>query len=64
MLQFNIEEKLITAVNRLSALRCVEKQALEVFYTDEIGDKCSLPTDERAWKPFAEPYTLFQQEKY
>ncbi|MBQ8375301.1 MAG: alpha-mannosidase [Clostridia bacterium] len=64
MLQFNIEEKLITAVNRLSALRCAEKQALEVFYTDEIGDKCSLPTDGRAWKPFAEPYTLFQQEKY
>jgi len=64
MLKLNIEEKLITTVNRLSALRVTETHPLPVLYTDEIGDKQTLPTQNGSFKPFEEPFTLFEQDKY
>lgn len=64
MLKLELEEKLQTTVNRLAALREVRRLPLDVYYTDEIGDKQVLPKDDRAWARFDEPYTLFETDKY
>lgn len=60
----NIEEKLITAVKKLDALRAVRREAVEVWITDEVQDKKILPTERTSWERFSEPYTLFRQEQY
>ncbi|MBR2646981.1 MAG: alpha-mannosidase [Clostridia bacterium] len=64
MLRFNLEEKLETTVNKLSALRVVKQSPLPTEYTDEIGDKQVLPVNNTSFQPFKEPFTLFEQEKY
>ena len=64
MLNLNIEEKLITTVKRLDALRAVKKERIPVWITDQVVDKQALPTDVCSWTSFDEPFMLFEQEKY
>ena len=60
----NIEERLITVINKLRNWRIVKEEFLPVVYTDEVNDKKVLPTGYTNWKTFDPPYTIFEQEKY
>ncbi len=60
----NVEERLITVINKLRDCRIVKQEFLPVVYTDEVKDKKTLPTDYTEWKSFDAPYTIFEQEKY
>ena len=64
MLKLNIEEKLMTTVDKLYAFRTVKWEPIIIEYTDEITDKQTLPTDCSSFKSFDEPFTLFEQNKY
>ena len=64
MLNLNIEEKLITTVKHLDALRVVKKERIPVWITEQVVDKQALPTDGCSWTSFDEPFMLFEQEKY
>lgn len=64
MLNLNIEEKLITTVRKLNALRTLRRDKVQAWITDEVQDKQVLPTNCTSWQEFASPYTLFEQEKY
>lgn len=64
MLKLNIEEKLTTTVDKLYAFRTVKWQPFVAEYTDEVTDKQRLPVDCTSFKPFEEPFTLFEQNKY
>ena len=64
MLKLNIEEKLMTTVDKLYAFRTVKWEPIIIEYTDEITDKQTLPTDCSSFKSFDEPFTLFDQIKY
>lgn len=64
MLNLNIEEKLVTTVNRLRELRTVKIQHFPVFITDKVVNKQVLPIKENDWLSFDEPFTLFEKEKY
>lgn len=64
MLRYDIEEKLSTAVEKLGAFALKSQIAVATEYTEEIGEKTVLPTACKSWKPFAAPYTIFEQDKY
>ena len=64
MITPNIEERLITVLDKLSAWRTVKQEFLPVVYTDNVIDKQKLPTEQTDWQPFNAPYTLYEREKY
>ena len=64
MIAPNIEERLITIINKLRDWRVVRQEFLPVVYTDEVKDKKVLPTNQKNWKTFDPPYTIYEQEKY
>lgn len=64
MIAPNIEERLITVINKLREWRIVRQEFLPVVYTDEVKDKKVLPTNQKNWKTFDPPYTIYEQEKY
>ncbi len=64
MLRLNIEEKLVTTVNKLHSLRVVNEEKLAVEYTDEVGDIQVLPVENKSFQPFNSPYTIFETDKY
>ena len=64
MITPNVEERLITVINKLRDWRIVRQEFLPVVYTDEVKDKKVLPKDQTNWKTFEPPYTIFEQEKY
>ena len=64
MITPNIEERLITLIDRLRGWRTVKQEILPVVYTDVVEDKQVLPTDFQGWKPFLPPYTVYEKEHY
>ncbi len=64
MLHYNIEEKLDTVVARLNALRYVSKEALEVYFNDELDEGDNPPQELSGFEKFSAPYTLFETNKY
>ena len=64
MITPNIEERLITVLDKLNAWRTVKQEFLSVVYTGSVVDKQKLPTDQTDWQPFNAPYTLYEKEAY
>ena len=64
MITPNIEERLITVIEKLRGFRKVRGDFLPVVYTDEVKDKKTIPTDFTDWKTFDAPYTVYENEKY
>ena len=64
MITPNIEERVVTILDRLQAFRIVKKEFLPTLYTDVVADKQVLPTDFTAWQTFDAPYTLYEKDKY
>lgn len=64
MLKLNIEEKIMTIVDKLQAWRTVKWLPFTAEYTDEVTDKQNLPVNSASFRPFDAPYTLFEQDKY
>ena len=60
----NIEERLITVIEKLKAWRNVGQEFLPTLYTDVVEDKKKLPVDFTAWQSFDAPYTIYDKEKY
>ncbi len=64
MITPNIEERLVTVLDKLNAWRIAKRQFLPVIYTDNVQDKQTLPTEQTDWLPFQAPYTVYETEKY
>lgn len=64
MITPNIEERLVTVLDKLNAWRIAKQQCLPVVYTDNVQDKQTLPTEQTDWQPFQSPYTVYETEKY
>ena len=64
MITPNIEERLITTLNKLNEWRTAKQEFLPVVYTDNVQDKQVLPTENTDWQTFDTPYTLYEKEKY
>ena len=64
MIAPNVEERLITVINKLRDWRVVRQDFLPVVYTDVVKDKKVLPTDFNDWHSFDAPYTIYENEKY
>ena len=64
MITPNIEERLITTLNKLNEWRTAKQEFLPVVYTDNVQDKQVLPTENTDWQAFDTPYTLYEKKKY
>ena len=64
MLELNIEEKLATVVNRLKALKTVDKKSVETTISDKVNGKGVFYGSDEDFKSFESPYMLFEQDKY
>lgn len=64
MLTPNVEQKLSTLCDKLYQLQTLSRTPLRVEVTDDATESRALPQGTELWRPFAEPYYLFQQEKY
>lgn len=64
MITPNVEERLVTVLNKLKQWRIAQQQFLPVVYTDNVLDKQKLPIDQTDWQPFNAPYTIYEKEKY
>ena len=64
MITPNIEERIVTILDRLKSFRVVKQEFLPTLYTDKVVDKQVLPTDFDGWESFNPPYTLYEQDKY
>ena len=64
MIAPNIEERLITVIEKLKSWRKVRGDFLPVVYTDVVNDKKTIPTDFTDWKTFDAPYMLYENDKY
>ena len=64
MITPNIEERVVTILDRLKGFRTVKQEFLPTLYTDVVTDKQVLPTDFAGWQSFDAPYTLYEQDKY
>ncbi|MCQ2794954.1 MAG: glycosyl hydrolase-related protein [Bacilli bacterium] len=63
-MNLRIEEKLDTLVKILDSLRISKQIPVKVSYLDLHNPHLSAAKNAKGWKPFKEPFTIFDQSKY